>query len=286
MISMNAHRILSPLILRRQRFAAMAALDQGVGAGVPAHLRESKGMVEAAAGGSTGTDEVATTRHMAVVAGLLEQTGDFTACGLECGTSKELSGDAVNPPPNGERARTFHACAPPPMHMSSMCIKYLMLMCASACAGCEQAFEVLEKEEVEERAALLLLGGCGPPTPTGRPISPAKITNHLISVAKAVVAELFAKSRERVRRLSESTQLDKEEALAYLLADLGGHELLPDEARSIGKLANKAASAFNGIASSGKLSADGQLKHKASTARSKARAAAAKNYELGTSSYY
>ena len=141
MISMNAHRILSPLILRRQRFAAMAALDQGVGAGVPAHLRESKGMVEAAAGGSTGTDEVATTRHMAVVAGLLEQTGDFTACGLECGTSKELSGDAVNPPLNGERARTFHAVLPLPMPMSSMHVDYLTMVCESPCAGCDSWLE-------------------------------------------------------------------------------------------------------------------------------------------------
>ena len=52
-----------------------------------------------------------------------------------------------------------------------------------------------------------------------------------------------------------------------------------DEPRSIGKLANKAASAFNSFACGGKMSADAQLKHNASTARSKARAAAAKKQE-------
>ena len=183
---MNAHRNSSPLILRRQRSAAMAALDQGVGAGVPVQLRESKGMVEAAAGGSTGTDEVATTRHIAVVAGLLEQTGDFTACSLECGTSKELSGDAVNPPLNGERARTFHACAPPPMHMSSMCMKYLMLICASACAGCDSLLEPsrqLDEHRMKKRHVTSPPGGYGSLSYSARPPAASQATKQLVYAA-------------------------------------------------------------------------------------------------------
>ena len=57
---------------------------------------------------------------------------------------------------------------------------------------------------------------------------------------------LFEKHRADVRWVSETAQLDQEEALAYLLADLLDYELLPDEARTIGWAVRGAAKAFKG----------------------------------------
>ena len=85
----------------------MAGLAEGADAGAALQLGESTGVLEAAAGASTGTDEAATTRHMTVVAGLHEQTGDFTSCDLESCASIPVASDASRPPLNGERPRAF-----------------------------------------------------------------------------------------------------------------------------------------------------------------------------------
>ena len=82
------------------------------------------------------------------------------------------------------------------------------------------------------------------------------------------------------------SQLDQEEALALVLAHLRGYALLPDEARNIGELARLAAIAYKGKPPGAKgkapkkKPADQVLKDNASTAKSQARAAAAKDATL------
>ena len=60
-----------------------------------------------------------------------------------------------------------------------------------------------------------------------------KATLWLVKLAKEVVLKLFEKQRAEVQK-SWDTLLDKEEALAYLVAYALGCELLPEEARRRG----------------------------------------------------
>ena len=142
------------------------------------------------------------------------------------------------------------------------------------------------QEELQLRAVLLFIGGCPwAPGRSGRGPKWVEVTNELVHLAKTIVLELFEQRRKEVRWLNETQQLDQEEALAYLLADLLDYELLEKEARAVGKAAQEAARAFkvNGKAKAKpggakpKPSADQTLKDKASTAKAKARAAAAKS---------
>ena len=89
-----------------------------------------------------------------------------------------------------------------------------------------------------------------------------------------------------MRWINSSQQLDQEEGLALVLAHLRGYALLPEEARNIGELARLAAIAYKGKPPGAKGAkpktppADQLLKDNASTAKSKARAAATKDAAL------
>ena len=130
------------------------------------------------------------------------------------------------------------------------------------------------------------LGGTGYPARMRPGAVAAEATNALVHACKVVVITLFEKQRADVRWVSETAQLDQEEALAYLLADLLDYELLPDEARAIGWAARGAAKAFKGKpkrkpgAAKPKPSADQKLKDAFSTKKAKARQAAAKDPAL------
>ena len=87
--------------------------------------------------------------------------------------------------------------------------------------------------------------------------------------------------------IDDRRQLDQEEALAYVLAALLGHQLLPEEARSIGEQARYATLAFKGrpprakkVPKLKKVPADQQLKDAACDRKSKAKQAAAKDVTL------
>ena len=60
-------------------------------------------------------------------------------------------------------------------------------------------------------------------------------TNEGIHQAKVVVHEVFEQHRGNLRMVSATAQVCQEEAIARLLADLIGYDLLPDEAFSIGE---------------------------------------------------
>ena len=113
-----------------------------------------------------------------------------------------------------------------------------------------------------ERAIALVLGGHGEPEASGKPPIATVASNELVHHAKIVVSELFEQRRAEVRMLSETARFDQEEALAYLLADLLGYELLADEARTIGKAAQHAAAVYKGKpkGSKAKQSVDQRLK--------------------------
>ena len=93
---------------------------------------------------------------------------------------------------------------------------------------------------------MLCLGGKGYPEMESREPEVETLTNQLVYDARTAVHEVFATSRSSVRRVRESQQLDQEEALAYVLAHLLGHQIMGEEARKIGELARHAAVAFKG----------------------------------------
>jgi hypothetical protein len=214
-----------------------------------------------------------------------EHAGNITSRRIRQGTSGDKENDADNPTANGERVPPFHMCSSPPIQSPIPQPQYPLTFSSSPCAGARQPGSPnleLHKEQVAERARAMFLGGVGDPVRSGeRPIA-SEATNDLVFLAKTVVLELFEQRRSEVRMVSETARLDQEEAVAYLLGDVLGYELLPAEARPIGKAAQHAAAVFRGKpkGSKAKPSADQRLKDKASTDRSKARAAAAKSEAL------
>jgi len=104
----------------------------------------------------------------------------------------------------------------------------------------------LSTQNLIEVAKMLCLGGKGYPEMESREPEVETLTNQLVYDARTAVHEVFATSRSSVRRVRESQQLDQEEALAYVLAHLLGHQIMGEEARKIGELARHAAVAFKG----------------------------------------
>jgi hypothetical protein len=133
---------------------------------------------------------------------------------------------------------------------------------------------------------MLCLRGKGHPVTGGDGVLVVEVTNALSWDIRAVLHEVYSTRRSSVRWVNGTQQLDQEEALAFVLAHLRGYELLPDEARSIGNEARKAALLYKGRppgVKGAKLKpspTDQELKDAASTAKSKAKAAAAKDAAL------
>jgi hypothetical protein len=117
------------------------------------------------------------------------------------------------------------------------------LIFLSSVAGSEEAVERiagLALEQLKVLAQATVLGGSGwpPRLRTGAAVTEA--INELVHALKVIVHDLFETRRSEVRWVSETAQLDQEEALAYLLADLLDYELLPEEAHPIGNAAQAA----------------------------------------------
>ena len=104
-------------------------------------------------------------------------------------------------------------------------------------------------------------------------------TNEDIHDVKVAVHEVFEQGRGDIRMVSETAQCCQEEAMARLLADLLDYDLLPTEAFAIGEEARDAHRVYKGKPRKGKPE-DQRLKDVASTAKAKARQAAAKDAEL------
>ena len=88
---------------------------------------------------------------------------------------------------------------------------------------------------VRARAVNKFTEGAGAPRMTGEPRLATYATLWLVKLAREVVFELFDNKKNRVT-IEESwgEMIDKEEAVAFLVADAVGVELLPTEARNIG----------------------------------------------------
>ena len=145
---------------------------------------------------------------------------------------------------NGERRSAIHTFldALTPSHISLE--RYLTLLSSSPRAGTvepDPPSGELTKDELLLRAVIMFLGGKGHPGRSGRGSAATVATNALAHLARAVVFELYDQQRAEVRWLNETQQLDQEEALAYLLADVLDYELLAGEARAIGDVARRAA---------------------------------------------
>ena len=111
--------------------------------------------------------------------------------------------------------------------------------------------ELLEKDEVEaeelgasftakdllQRARQMFTGGSGSVAESDESPCDVEVTVELLQLASEAVQTLFEQERAEVQR--SCTMLDREEALGYLLADVRGQQLLPEEARAIGKRASK-----------------------------------------------
>ena len=124
---------------------------------------------------------------------------------------------------------------------------------------------------VNNRATQKFTGGEGAPIPPPDEPVVQRASLWLVKLVKEAVHILFEQHRDEVLR-SWGTMLDQEEAIAYLICDLLALELLPAEARAIGKKAV--------VALKKAKEADDKLKGNAAARRSKARKAAAKDDTL------
>ena len=89
-------------------------------------------------------------------------------------------------------------------------------------------------------------GWKGYPELSGRDALVSEATNELIYAIRAVLYALYSHSRSSIRWTKPTQQLDQEEALAYVLAEILCYNILPTESRSIGEIARHAAVAFKG----------------------------------------
>ena len=88
------------------------------------------------------------------------------------------------------------------------------------------------------RATKMFTEGSGAPHMSKEPCLASDPTLWLIKLAKEAVSELFAHRYEEVQS-SWGAMIDQEEAVGYLVCDALGVELLPGEARAVGKKATE-----------------------------------------------
>jgi hypothetical protein len=140
----------------------------------------------------------------------------------------------------------------------------------------------LTKEELKARLLKIVVGKERPPDESWRsgedPVL-AEATLEDCHETKVAVHEVFEQQRGDLRMVSATARVCQEEGMARLLADLLGLDLLPTEAFTIGEEVRDAHREYKGKPRKGK-SADQRLKDVASTAKAKARQAAAKDPEL------
>ena len=138
----------------------------------------------------------------------------------------------------------------------------------AAADGLGEALD-LKPSMLASRETRMFTEGIGKPRRSEEPAIATKPTLWLVKLAKEAVSELFVHHRDEVQQ-SWGEPLDQEEALGYLVCDALGCELVPDEARSIGKKATLAITC---------PSKGAKLKGSASAKRAKARKAAEKSEE-------
>ena len=140
--------------------------------------------------------------------------------------------------------------------------------------GLEEALG-LSQSMVAPRSTKMFTEGDGAPRMSGDDAIVKKPTKYLCKVAKEVVYELFQHHYDLVQR-SWGSMLDKEEAVAYLICDCLGLELLQPEARPIGHAAVTMLIKDKNKKIGAKFD-DERIMGAASGARSKARGAAEKD---------
>jgi hypothetical protein len=260
----------------------------GAGDDLRKHQRYLMSELEAAAAVEATAMDVDLDEDITSGARCGEHAGDDADGRSRESTSADKENNDENPTACGARVPPFQNHSYPSICSPGPPRQYPLTFSSSPRAGPQQPAspsEELDKELVAARARAMFLGGAGHPRRSGeRPIA-TEATYDLVFLAKTVVLELFEQRRSEVRMVSETARLDQEEAVAYLLGDLLDYELLPEEARPIGKASQHAAAVYRGKpkGGKGKPSADQRLKDKASTDRSKARAAAAKSEALAAS---
>ena len=158
-------------------------------------------------------------------------------------------------------------------------------LCSSTLAGVYGPFSEigkLSKDELKARLIKMVVDKGRSPEASwrsGEPAVASKVINEDGHAVKVAVHEVFEQNKGNLRMVSETAQICQEEGMARLLADLLDYDLLPAEAFAIGEEVRDAHRAYKGKPRTGKP-ADQRLKDAASTAKSKARAAAAKDEVL------
>ena len=135
---------------------------------------------------------------------------------------------------------------------------------------------LLSDEEALARLERVAISGTGPPGLLGGPIDGLEATHAVIKSVCVASHNPFEQRKAEVRWVTETAQLDRYEAIAYVLAEvLGAGELLLEEARPIGKRALERIEGKSGV----KARAE-KIKQKAKTAHSNATSKAKKDEAL------
>jgi hypothetical protein len=201
------------------------------------------------------------------------------------GGPAEVADDPSKREGNGLRRTTLDMHSDRVHELPIELLQYLMLAADLPFAG-SVAPEPPSVDGLATIAETICIGGQGYPEFDPVDGATAEATNEVVWDTRAEVHELYLHRRTSVRWVTETRQLDQEEALAYVLAHRLGYTILPAEARSIGELARHAALTYKGRPRNAKGSkpnkppADHQLKDAASNKKAKARAAAAKDEAL------
>ena len=124
---------------------------------------------------------------------------------------------------------------------------------------------------INVRATRRFTGGDGTPTTASPDPLVAAVTLMLLKLVKEAIHDLFQQHHGEVQR-SWGSMLDQEEAVGYLVCDALALDILPGEARTIGKKAVKLHKKAK--------EADDKLKGLAAARRKRAREAAAKDETL------
>ena len=94
----------------------------------------------------------------------------------------------------------------------------------------------LNPSMLASRATKMFMEGAGAPRQSHEPALATTPTLWLVKLARQAVSDLFGQHRAEVQE-SWGSALDQEEAVGYLIADALGGELVPAEARALGKKA-------------------------------------------------
>jgi hypothetical protein len=142
--------------------------------------------------------------------------------------------------------------------------------------ACQGQPVTVTDEELERRLLRVVIGDMGEPGISGEPVRGLLARNSLLERIIDLVHTFFDHRKKEVRWVSPTAQLDRYEAIAYIIADLLDLELLLEEARPIGK---RVQEHIRGKPR-GVLARADALKGPAKDARSNARAKAKKDAEL------